>query len=413
MKIEEIKKDHNIYTDSISSIDKDAIEQFMNCMNQPSVVKGAMLPDAHSGFTLNIGGAIATKNTLFPSWVGFDIGCSVLAWKLNIKKEDVNLEKLKEHIIENVPVGFNKHQEPRFSPPDTNNVSNFLLKVLTNKGLHQLGTLGGGNHYLELSEDVSDGLLWINIHSGSRGLGHSIANHYMAVAMRENTDISELENDFAIGKEEFIQHNYKRYLLARDKYVTKALEKRNIEGSYPLNFNSESGQAYYNDMLYCIEYAKVNKQSMASEVIQGLEEQGLSIEISLKIDENHNHALYDEKTELIIHRKGATHSGKDQYGVIPANMVDGAFIVKGKGNPDSLESSSHGAGRVLSRTKARKQLNQKEFENSIKDVVTNHNGVDTLDEAPKAYKDIYKVMELQKDLVEVITQIKPILNIKG
>jgi tRNA-splicing ligase RtcB len=205
---------------------------------------------------------------------------------------------------------------------------------------------------------------------------------------------------------------------AQNKYVTKQkiayMKQQNIEGLYSFDVNSDLGKQYMIDQNFCLNYAVANRKAMLQAVTAGVLENIApddDIHIKRTINRNHNHAeqLPDG---TIIHRKGATHAELGMYGVIPGNMKDGSFIVKGKGNADSMCSSSHGAGRVLSRTKAKATLDLAEFRDETSKLVTNHTDA-MLDEAPKAYKDIFEVMRLQSDLVEVIDRVIPILNIKG
>lgn len=213
------------------------------------------------------------------------------------------------------------------------------------------------------------------VHSGSRNVGHKIATHYMKLASGD-------------GK-------------AR-------------EGHYALNVDSAEGQDYIHDLAFGLQFALDNRLMIVGRVINGIRHKGVAGQglFGELINRNHNHA--ELKDGLWIHRKGATHAELGMMGVIPGNMRDGSFIVRGKGNPDSLCSSSHGAGRVMGRTEAKSKLNMEEFiatmqERGIQARVENA----TLDEAPMAYKDVFQVMADQTDLVEVVHHVKPIINIKG
>ena len=184
-----------------------------------------------------------------------------------------------------------------------------------------------------------------------------------------------------------------------------------FEGNYSLDINSDIGKSYINDQNIALDYALANRETMVNAIILDIQNQlDKPISILQLINRNHNHA--ELKDEHIIHRKGATHAEKGMLGVIPGNMKDGCFIVEGLGNHDSMCSSSHGAGRVLSRKKAKAQLSLDKFHTEMQGIITNH-GDDTLDEAPDAYKNIFEVMNAQKDLVKTIAHITPILNIKG
>jgi tRNA-splicing ligase RtcB len=239
------------------------------------------------------------------------------------------------------------------------------------KGFRGIGTLGGGNHFIEIGKDETN-KVWIIIHSGSRGVGHGIATEYVRLADPE-------------GK-------------VRD-------------GHYGFRVDSDNGQAYINDLNWALEYALINRQQMLISVLDAMafycDGHG---EWDHLINRNHNHA--EEKDGLWIHRKGATHAEDGMMGVIPGNMRDGSFIVRGKGNPDSLYSSSHGAGRVMGRKQAERELNVEDFKATMQGV-TALVDESTLDESPLAYKDIFEVMRLQADLVDTIHHVTPLINVKG
>lgn len=227
------------------------------------------------------------------------------------------------------------------------------------------------NHFLEVGYD-ENGIVWITVHSGSRGFGHGLATHYMKVASGSD---------------------------------------KPKEGNYALDVSSVEGQNYILDMNCALEYALSNRKHMLNAAVDVISKVlNKKVTQEMFINRNHNHA--ELKDGLWVHRKGATHAEYGMYGVIPGNMRDGVFIVKGKGCEESLCSSSHGAGRVLGRNQAKKTLSVEVFEDQMKGIVAKV-GKNTLDESPSAYKDIFEVMELQKDLVEVVAYIKPIINIKG
>ena len=390
-----------------------ALEQFNNAMALECNVQGALMPDSHTGYTLPIGAVIKSKDKVFPAYVGYDIGCGMCAVKLDVTKDDIDLEKLREHILKEIPIGFNRHQKPIKLNQDISKVSDILVSHIKTTAEYQIGTLGGGNHFIEVGESEKDNKLWIVIHSGSRGLGHKVASHYMDSALFESLNVDDLKNEFAIGKEVFKEKNLQSYLKSEEKYIQIKLKKqaKDKEGHYSFDINSEKGKQYLIDMEFCLQYALDNRKTMIARIYEGIFNQKVcKMDMEHFINRNHNHAeLIDG---FVIHRKGATHAENGMLGVIPANMKDGSFIVKGLGNKDSMCSSSHGAGRVLSRKKAKEQLDLKEYQDDMIGIVTNHSD-DTLDESPKAYKNIFEVMELQKDLVETIDRSIPILNIKG
>jgi tRNA-splicing ligase RtcB len=374
-------KPYKIYSDDIDPV---ALDQFFDAMKEDFVVQGAMMPDAHVGYSLPIGGVVATNDVVVPAWVGFDIGCGMCANKLNIKAS--MLDEVKDIIFNKiydlVPVGRNAHPNDFLfntltTPSFQEDVKDVCVRVLESyeDAKAKIGTLGSGNHFIEIGADENNDV-WIVVHSGSRHFGHSIASHYMKLASGTN---------------------------------------KAKEGHFGFDVNSENGKAYIHDMNVALEYALYNRKIMLYLVIDAIkaylgQDDVSFVDEDALINRNHNHA--EERNGIWIHRKGATHAEKDMMGVIPGNMRDGSYIVCGKGNPDSLYSSSHGAGRILGRRKAKEQLDVNIFELMMSGIVAKV-GKNTLDESPMVYKNINKVMENQEDLVDVIAHVKPIINIKG
>lgn len=367
-------KPHVIYSEAIEG---KALAQFLDAMKQPWVVKGALMPDAHTGYSLPIGAVVATEGMVVPAWVGYDIGCGMLAIKTSFDAEAVRnqAKAIFNGIYKRVPVGFaHNDKTPQWVAGESLPRSPALQSILNRKGMSDLHSLGGGNHFIELGADENNEV-WIIIHSGSRHLGHSVATHYMKVASGD-------------GK-------------AR-------------EGHFALHEDSDAGRGYLMDLAFCLDYALENRKGMVSRI-----EDAVRAEIrngkalwETAINRNHNHA--EKRDGLWIHRKGATHAEEGMDGVIPGNMRDGSFIVRGKGNPDSLWSSSHGAGRVMGRAEAKRKLDMAVFRKEMNDRGIQARIEDaTLDEAAGAYKDVFEVMAMQRDLVDVVHHIKPIINIKG
>ena len=376
MRIKEIDATGKPYHIFAEDLDRKSIDQFVGAMRQDSVLKGALMPDAHTGYTLPIGAVVAVDGIIYPSFVGYDIGCGMCAVKTTFKAEDVRskAERIFKQIYQLLPVGFSHRKKEQEWPGYKRlNHTPTVKKLMAASGLKQLGTLGGGNHFVEVGEDES-GQVWIVVHSGSRNVGHSVATHYLKVASPD-------------GK-------------AR-------------EGFYGLRTDSAQGQDYINDMAFCLAFALENRRQIMQATAEAISSQidGKVIESSL-INRNHNHA--EKKDNLWIHRKGATHAEEGMLGVIPGNMRDGSFIVRGKGNPDSLYSSSHGAGRVMSRKKTKEKVDLEAFiETMKKNKITARVDRGTLDEAPSAYKNIWEVLAMQADLVDVLHHIRPIINVKG
>ncbi len=300
--------------------------------------------------------------------------CGMISVKTNLTREDLqgkDLNKLHQQLHQFIPVGNSTHTESQgwhLTPSHTQQAEEIYHN---RKGDYQLGTLGGGNHFLEVGYDEEDSI-WVTIHSGSRGVGHGIAEYYMKLA--SGSDKAE-------------------------------------EGHHSFDVDSKEGKDYILDLNFALEFALDNRKTMMStalSVLSDFVEKYVNQEVF--INRNHNHA--ELKAGLWIHRKGATHAEAGMLGVIPANMRDGVFIVEGKGAEESLCSSSHGAGRVLGRFKAKKVLNLEKFEKDMEGVVASVSK-NTLDEAPDAYKDIFEVMRQQEDLVKVIAYVKPLVSVKG
>lgn len=357
-------------------LEQTALDQFESAMNQHFVVRGALMPDAHAGYSLPIGAVVETSGFVVPAWVGYDIGCGVCAMRTGFNVHDVKKHSLSifNTIHNTIPTGFAHHKEKyHWATAEVPDICTPTTRSIYNKnGGNQLGTLGGGNHFIEIGADENDNV-WIIIHSGSRGIGHAVATHYMKLASGD-------------GK-------------AR-------------EGHFGFDIHSQNGKDYLLDMEFCLLFALENRARMVDTVLDCIGEycEDGSLEMQW-INRNHNHAEVTINN-TVVHRKGATHAEAGMFGVIPGNMRDGSFIVVGKGNDESLCSSSHGAGRVLGRKEASKVLDVSEFEATMSGVVAKV-GTETLDESPFAYKDIFDVMKQQESLVEVVNHIKPIINIKG
>lgn len=362
-------KPHKIYA---RDIEQSALDQFYSAMRLEYSVRGALMPDAHTGYTLPIGAVIATDAMIMPSWVGYDIGCGMCAVPTNFHASAITRygQEIFTAIYRTIPTGFNHNRTPGVWDHQPLARTQGLDELFQKNGLMQLGSLGSGNHFIEIGRDENS-TIWIIIHSGSRNLGHSVASHYMKLA--------------AGGK-------------AR-------------EGHFGFDFRSQEGRDYFKDLNFCLEFALANRYEMIRRVVNTLQTfcDG-DADWQRLINRNHNHA--EDRDGLLIHRKGATQAEKGMRGVIPGNMRDGSFIVAGKGNPEALWSSSHGAGRLMGRKAAKRNIKLEHFVDSMDGIIAK---VDrsTLDEAPLAYKDIDKVMHLQRDLVKVLHRVQPLINIKG
>jgi tRNA-splicing ligase RtcB len=364
------------------NIDSAAVDQINSAMALDCVKAGALMPDAHVGYTLPIGGVVGIKDMIFPSFIGYDLGCGMCAVKTSFNKDSVKSlsKEIFFGIYQNVPVGY-KHNAQPVTWRDYKNIpkTDMLDKMFYKKGgFSQLGTLGTGNHFCEIGYDEND-VVWFIVHSGSRNVGHSVARHYMREASFLHTG-----------------------------------ERKAKEGHYGFNIYTTEGNNYLRDMNFCLAFALKNRRIIVQRIENTFKDLGINGDIDWEtlINRNHNHADLNLKTGLWIHRKGATHAEKDMMGVIPGNMRDGSFIVRGKGNPDSLYSSSHGAGRLLGRRQAKETLALKDFEDTMGNL-TAKVSAETLDESPMAYKSIFDVMKEQSDLVDIVHHVRPIINIKA
>jgi len=334
---------------------------------------------------------LATKGVVIPNAVGVDIGCGMSAVRTSLN--DINMNRLRTimyGIRDLVPLGF-KHHKKAGDPkrmPEGRPLKIDDLPVVSreyNSALYQLGTLGGGNHFIEIQKG-SDGFIWLMVHSGSRNIGKQVADHYNKLAVK-------LNNKW--GKSE-----YRKWQLA---YLPE---------------NSDEGIIYWNEMRFCIDFAFANRQLMIDNILSVFtNEFGEKIKFAPLINIAHNYASHEEHfgEQVIIHRKGATQAKKGQTGIIPGSQGTNSYIVRGKGNKDSFESCSHGAGRVMGRKQAQRSLNlSKEIKDlDKKNILHSIQSKKDLDEAPSAYKDIKEVMRNQSDLVEIIVELTPMAVIKG
>ncbi len=387
-----------IWTDEIEN---GALEQAKNLANLPFAFKHiAIMPDTHQGFGMPIGGVLATKDVIVPNAVGVDIGCGMCAVKTSLTSIDKEtIKKIIGKIGKVIPVGFNKHKEeqdkklmPQRSMEQTVNMDKYtpIVEKEYSNALKSLGTLGGGNHFIEIQEG-DDGHIWIMIHSGSRNLGKQVADYYNKVAIELNK-----------------------------KWFSETQKGLNF-----LPINSEEGQSYIREMNYCVEFALANRELMMDRVKDILYKTDmtrigiprLSIVFEPMINIAHNYAQLENHfgENVWVHRKGATLATKDTIGIIPGSQGTKSYIVKGKGNPESFMSCSHGAGRKMGRNEAIKNLNLEEEVKRLDDMGVIHaiRGQKDLDEAPGSYKDIDVVMENQKDLVEILVELTPLAVIKG
>ncbi len=387
-----------------------AVKQAVNLAKHPVVFDHvALMPDAHQGYGMPIGGVIAADNAVIPAAVGVDIGCGMIAVETDIPAErfaDMSLRRsFQERLKERIPVGEGvSHRETQnWEGFEEYTANNGMRSDLWPSKLDRqnLGTLGGGNHFIELQKSTAlDGSgdpeggakVWLMIHSGSRNLGKRIEEHYHKIANRLCTRF--------------------RVPLADPDLAFLPIEERD-------------GHCYFSDMLFALRYAKENRRRMMEAMKETVAEFVPEAGFLRTIDIHHNYAACEEHfgRKVFVHRKGATSAKLDEIGVIPGSMGTASYIVRGLGNPDSFMSCSHGAGRRMSRIAASTTLTVEECDQAMDGIVCERwhpyrgygkaKGRLDLSEAPQAYKDIESVIDAERDLVEPLVRLVPMSSLKG
>lgn len=364
-------------------IEAGALQQMNIAMRLPVTAAGALMPDAHQGYGLPIGGVLATNNAVIPYGVGVDIGCRMCMTLFDLPAtllEDQQAS-LKKILTDQTRFGRATFQKPKdhaiFSRPEFQDIA--VVRELKDRAFQQIGSSGGGNHFVEFGiVEIISAVNEFNLapglyvallsHSGSRGLGANIARHYTNLAMATTQ------------------------LPAEAKHLAW------------LDLNTEAGQEYWLAMTLAGDYASACHHQIHDRVAASLGETPVAI-----IENHHNFAWKEtdaQGREVVVHRKGATPAGKGVLGIIPGSMASPGFIVRGKGLAASINSASHGAGRLMSRTKAKQTILPGQVNKVLKQAGVSLIG-SGLDEAPMAYKDIHQVMAYQKDLVEVLGSFMP------
>ena len=349
-----------------------------------------IMPDCHAGAGCTIGTTMEIKEKITPNLVGVDIGCGMLTVKL--KETDIDLQKLDAVINEFVPNGFNIHSEPK---------AEFEFDKLIAKNLNigraklSIGSLGGGNHFIEVGKNEK-GDLYLVIHSGSRNIGGQVAKYYQDIAIGNLTDNSkEREELIERLKKEGKQNEIGKEL----KKLKKPIINKDLAYLTGADFDN-----YMHDMELMQKFAVLNRRTMANIILEKAE-----LTEVVAFETIHNYIDF----KRMILRKGAVSAEKGEVLLIPINMRDGSIIAKGKGNEDWNYSAPHGAGRLMGRKEAHRQLDFDEFKEQMKDVYSTSVLSETLDEAPNAYKPMNEILEAIKDTVDVIEVIKPIYNFKA
>lgn len=391
-----------IYT---NNIEWEALEQIYTLNKQPAFAgcKIRIMPDVHAGKGCVIGFTADLGEKVIPNIVGVDIGCGMLTAKIG--KVDIDFAKLDNIIRENIPSGRNVRNE-EISFPKIEEL--YCKEELKNLAWIKcsVGTLGGGNHFIEIDED-SAGEKYLIIHTGSRNLGKQVAEIYQNIA------VESMEGKERLVKEKAqLIADYKR--TGRQKEIQKALkelekkwtpDKLNIPKDL-CYLTGKNRQHYLHDMQICQEFATKNREIIAETIFQKM---GWKIQKKDIFQTIHNYIDLD--TNIV--RKGAISARKDEKLLIPINMRDGCIIGKGKGNDDWNQSAPHGAGRLMSRSKAKETVSLEEFQQSMEGIYTTSVNTSTIDESPMAYKPMNEIVSKIGDTVEVLEIIKPIYNFKS
>lgn len=411
MKWEKFEEGYSVPVKSwCENCEEGAVKQAANLAKHPVVFHHvALMPDAHQGYGMPIGGVIATDSAVIPAAVGVDIGCGMIATETDIPAErfaDMAFRRaFQEKLKERIPVGEGvSHRETQnwegFEEYTANNGmrSNLWPSKLDRMNL---GTLGGGNHFIELQKSTAlDGKgdpaggskVWLMIHSGSRNLGKRIEEHYHKIANRLCARF--------------------RVPLADPDLAFLPIEE--ADGHY-----------YFTDMLFALRYAKENRRRMMEAMKETVAEFVPEVNFLRTIDIHHNYAACEEHfgKKVFVHRKGATSAKLDEIGIIPGSMGTASYIVRGLGNPDSFMSCSHGAGRRMSRIAASTTLTVEECDQAMDGIVCERwhkykgygkaKGRLDLSEAPQAYKDIESVIDAERDLIEPLVRLVPMASLKG
>ena len=395
-------KDLKIFTENI---EQEALDQINLLLEQEAFKdsKVRIMPDVHSGKGCVIGFTADLGDKVVPNLIGVDIGCGMLT--INLGNIDIDLEKLDQVIRENIPSGFNVHEGRSIKFPQLKLIKCYRELNNARRIEKSIGTLGGGNHFIEVGKDEEESK-YLVIHTGSRNLGKQVAEHYQNLAdklcnynydeyLKESNTL--IEDYKAQGRKSEIQKALKE-LPNKFKTDYKKIPKdlAYLEGKYR--------DEYLYDMNICKEFSTANRHAIADIILKHM--QLTPIE---SFETIHNYI----DTEDNIVRKGAISAKKGEILLIPINMRDGCIIGKGKGNPDWNQSAPHGAGRLMSRRKAKENISFDDFKKTMEGIYSTSVNKDTLDEAPFAYKPMDEIMNNIEDTVDIIKIIKPIYNFKA
>ena len=381
-------------------IEPGAMNQAADLARHPVVFRHvALMPDCHQGYGMPIGGVIACANAVIPNAVGVDIGCGMGAVRTSLEVADTTREKLRavvEKVKETVPCGEGKAHKKAKNIDGFDEVigayndRKWFSEHVRDLACRNLGTLGGGNHFIEIQAG-DDNHVWLMIHSGSRHLGNVIARYYNGRAVELN-------------------HKWHARIPNKDLAF--------------LPVDTQEGQDYIRDMNFALDYAKENRRRIMERFIAAFQSVYAEAEFGDHVNIHHNYAELESHfgKEVWVHRKGATSAKPDETGIIPGSMGTSSYIVKGLGNIESFMSCSHGAGRVMGRMQATRTLSPEECDKAMEGIVYDRwnkvkrgktKGMYDLSEAPQAYKDIDAVIEAELDLIEPIVKLRPLGVVKG
>ena len=374
----------------LAEVESAVLTQLKNTASLPFIYKHvAVMPDVHYGIGATVGSVVATKGAVVPACVGVDIGCGMMASKMPFKANRLpdNLQGLFDSISKAVPVGQDQHNQVVPLPFNVKGYELLPDKITDNpeRMTKQMGTLGGGNHFIEVCLDLEQNV-WVMLHSGSRGIGNKIGNYYIDRA----------------------KEVMKQYMISlADPNLAYLVE------------NSQLFNEYWRDLQWAQKYAMQNREVMMTLVMRSIAEvifgdKTTVVSPLLTVNCHHNYAERENHygENVIVTRKGAVRARVGDMGIIPGSMGTRSYIVEGLGNSESFCSCSHGAGRVMSRSKAKEKFD-------LKDVLIQTDGImcrkdaGIIDELPGAYKNIDQVMENQKDLVKIVAQLRQVLCVKG
>lgn len=390
-----------IYTDVV---ERESISQVMNLLNQPFTegLNIRMMPDIHAGAGCTIGTTLTVKDKIVPNLVGVDIGCGMHVSRL--REKHIELQKLDKTIYEKVPSGFSKRGSVhRFSERIDLSELRCAKEINIDNALVSLGTLGGGNHFIELDKD-EDGSLYLVIHTGSRHLGLEVANYYQEEAYRRLTRTDKVSIEKA--KREVIERLKDEH---REQDIQKELKnlKAGVHTDVPKPLAYCEGELfddYIHDMKIVQDFAALNRKAISDEIVRNMK-----LHVEDEFTTIHNYI----DTEAMILRKGAVSAQAGERLIIPINMRDGSLICIGKGNPDWNFSAPHGAGRLMSRSAAKESFTVSEFKKQMTGIYTTSANSSTLDECPMAYKGMADIVDNIGPTAEIVSIIKPVYNFKA